>query len=98
MGETTLAVAKKCPKCNNVGTLVGEKPTSDPRLTGHIYMCETKTCLWGGTTWLVMVDENGKVPTMDIGHERKLFPKLPEISEERREQIMKGLADDTGRT
>ena len=94
MSETTLAVAKKCPKCNNTGTLVKKSPTGDPSLEGHVYMCETKTCLWGGTTWIVMVNDEGKVPVMDIGHEKKLFPELPKISPEQMKNLRQSLRDD----
>ena len=87
MSETTLTTASKCPKCNNQGTLVKEAPTTDPKYTGYIFMCETKTCLWSNTTWVVTADDEGKVPTMDIGHTKRVFPKRKDMTDADRQRL-----------
>ena len=93
MSETTLATAKKCPKCNQVGEQVGEAPTSDPKYTGYVFTCLYKLCVWFETNWIVTVDEDGKVPVRDTGHIKKSFPALPEITPEQRKQIRENFDD-----
>lgn len=95
MSDTTLAVARKCPKCNNVGTLVKQSKTADPEYTGYIFMCETKICLWGGTTWVVTADSEGVVPVRDIGHVDKTFPDRAKITDEQRKRIRETFDDVT---
>jgi len=91
--ETTLAKAKKCPKCNNLGEQVTQGPTTDPRYTGYIFKCTHKLCLWYDTTWAVTADDEDKVPMMDIGHTKKIFPARKEITEEQRKHIRETFDD-----
>lgn len=86
-GTTTHDSAKKCPKCGNYGTLVKEEKTLDLRYKGYVYTCENGRCTWAGTNWVVMVDEDGRVPMMDIGHTKKMFPKLKDITDAERARI-----------
>ncbi len=80
-GWTTLAKAKKCPRCHQIGTLVKEQKTLDLTYMGYVYTCENGLCSWAGTNWIVMADDEGKVPMMDIGHTNKMFPKMKDITD-----------------
>lgn len=93
MPETTLDSAKKCPKCNNYGDQVHQGPTTDPKITGYIFKCMHKLCLWYDTTWVVTADEDGKVPMMDIGHTKKIWPGRREITDEQRKRIRETFDD-----
>ena len=93
MPDTTLSKASKCPKCNNVGDLILQKPTNDPRYTGNVYKCMYKLCLWYDTTWVVTVDEDGKGHMRDIGHTQKIYPALKKITDEQR-RILRETFDD----
>ena len=94
MAETTLATASKCPKCNNTGDLISKQPTEVPQLTGHVYECKYKLCVWFNTRWIVTVDEDGKVPTRDPGHDPARFPALPKITDKQREKVLDWIEDD----
>ncbi len=87
MTETTLKTAKKCPKCGNTGEIITQGPTSDPELTGIVFQCDYRLCIWYGTRWVVTVDKDNKVPTRDTGHDPKRFPDLPTITEKQREHL-----------
>jgi hypothetical protein len=41
--------------------------------------CQNLHCRWYMTNWIVQVDEDGKVPVRDSGHEPKTFPRLNKI-------------------
>ena len=94
--KTTQATASKCPKCNNVGDVVTEQPTENPKIKGIVYQCNYKLCEWYNSRWIITVDEDGFVPTRDIGHTPKRF-QLPPITPGQREQIKKTIEriDDT---
>ncbi len=95
MAETTLATAKKCPKCNNVGDLISKQPTEVPELTGYVFQCMNKVCPWFNTRWVVTADEDDKVPVRDIGHDPKRFPARAVITEEQRERMRTKFDDET---
>ena len=90
---TTLAKAKKCPKCHNTGTLVSEGRTTDPRYTGYVFTCEHKLCLWYNTSWVVTADDEDNVPMMDIGHTKKVFPKRKDMTEADRQRMRETFDD-----
>ncbi len=91
---TTLATARKCPKCNNTGELILKQPTETPELTGYVYQCNYKLCVWLGTRWVVTVDKDDKVPTRDTGHDPKRFPVMPAITKEQRDHVLDWIEDD----
>ena len=94
MPKTTLNKASKCPKCNNYGELVKKAPTTDHSLTGYVYKCMHKLCLWYDTTWIVTADEDDKVEMMDIGHTAKLFPKRKAMSDADRKRLREMFDDE----
>jgi hypothetical protein len=93
MGQTTVAKASKCPKCNQQGDKISEKPSADPKYVVHVYQCNYKLCTWYDTTWIVAVDEDGVVPERDIGHIKKAFPKLPEITDAQHQKLLEDFDD-----
>jgi hypothetical protein len=90
--RTKLAMARKCPKCNTIGELVKEAPTTDPRLTGYVFRCTRNLCSWYDTTWVVTADEFGDVVTRDP-HAPKKWPELPKISDATRKRIRETFDD-----
>ncbi len=90
---TTLDKAKKCPKCHNYGEQTHEGRTTDPKIKAYVFKCTHKVCLWYDTTWIVTVDEDGKVPMMDIGHTKKIWPSLRKITDEQRRRIRETFDD-----
>ena len=99
MGETTIATASKCPKCNQQGEQIA-KNQSAPDAKGKRYdvltfKCTYRLCTWLDTNWIVAVDEDGKVPERDTGHIAKSFPDMPEISEMRRQKMLETYDDES---
>lgn len=73
--DTTLDEARRCPKCNELGTKAGSRFNRD-RSQEITYHCQNQRCRWYGQTCRVItVRPDGTIPA-PRKHHTKSFPSL----------------------
>lgn len=80
MTDTTYDEARRCPRCNELGSDEGSK--SGPRGSRmHTIRCRNERCRWYNTTYIVQVNRDGSIPPPET-HRDKQFRALPPRSDE----------------
>jgi hypothetical protein len=91
--DTTYEEAKRCPKCEEPGQEVSNKP--GPRGSRmHTFRCPNQRCKWYSTDYIVQVNADGTIPDPDA-HRIKNFPALPTRSDEAVERTNQFLLNQT---
>lgn len=63
MSQTTFEEAARCPKCKLPGNVRKSQPLPNkPGAKLHHIYCESKTCPWYNTCWMVQTNADGSVP------------------------------------
>ena len=72
--QTAYEEATRCPRCKHPGKVTAIKPA--PNGTAHVVDCQTATCEWYDTSWVVQVRPDGTIPdrTKDANLGPKLYP------------------------
>ncbi len=77
---TTLEEARRCPRCEQLGTSAGSKPAPERWMgTLHLYKCENKRCARYEGVWVVQVRPDGTIPEPTL-HREKSFPAMDGMS------------------
>lgn len=99
MATTTFEEAKRCPKCDQTGELLSTRGVADNEgrpAKLHILRCQNERCSWFDTDWVVQQLHDGTVPVRE-GMERKTFPQVPGMTQEKAAEQIKGINDDRRR-
>jgi hypothetical protein len=70
----TYEQASRCPRCDMPGKKINEVPAGRPGVKIHVFNCETRGCIFEGTSFFVQVNPDGTVPEVRHTLEDKLFP------------------------
>lgn len=84
---------RKCPRCASTGRIGSERPQRDGSKIVTIW-CETPTCRWFNTSWIVQIMPDGSIAEPK-GHD-KFFADIPDRTEEVREYIDRDLRRQMG--
>lgn len=86
MAETTLEVARRCPKCEEPGVPNGITPAPERYMGSfHMYKCDNSRCKGFGKDWLIQVRPDGTIPPPTLNRE-KSFPQEKGVARERVEK------------
>jgi hypothetical protein len=88
--ETTLEMARRCPKCQQPGVFAGSAPARTHRQgvpTGiqrgtqlHTFICGNERCRWHNTVCrIVQVNPDGSIPAPTVRRDRQ-YPQVPDLT------------------
>lgn len=93
MAEVSFEEARRCPRCDQAGEIVSTRPSRDNDgnpCKVHILRCQNPRCSWFETDWVVQQLTDGTVPVRE-GMERKTFPAIPGMTQEKAQEQLKEL-------
>lgn len=97
--ETTLEIARRCPKCQQPGDFAGKHPaprTVTPGAMLHVFVCKNRRCRWFDTTCrIVQVNPDGSIPEPTM-RRQKSFPAIPDRTAEVNAMTAAQLAAELG--
>lgn len=95
MVDTTFEEARRCPRCEQPGTEIGQKTGRVRGATRgavfHEIACMNERCRWHNTTWVVQTNPDGTVPQAQTERREKFFHRLPERNQEDIDRQMNAL-------
>lgn len=84
MAETTLEIARRCPRCEQPGLMSIGKRLRDGSTLNNV-TCHNSRCKWFETSWVVQVNADGTIP--ETTNRNKDFPHLPDRTEAVQRQL-----------
>lgn len=91
MTDTSLDAARRCPRCQQPGVEMNQKPQRNGGVS-YTFGCKNERCRWFNQPgWVVDVRPDGTLPDPNR-HRGKTFPKMPDFTTRMQESVDRQIA------